>query len=184
MPEVGRLLANVLGNQFVWFCAVIGAGRGLAWPGVVAAAGFVLWQVAVSPQPRVEVRLVMLALAVGAVIDGVAGGFGWLVYAAPLDAAWLPPAWILALWAAFAVMLTVSLRALQTRLALAALLGSVGAPLAYLGAARGWGAVEFTTPAWQGLAWLALAWALAMTLLLSAARAATAGLQANHKESH
>lgn len=171
---MGRLIANVLGNQCVWLCAVAGAGRGWAWPGVVAATAFVLWQVAIAPQPKVELRLVALALAVGAVVDGVAGGLGWMVHAAPQASPWFAPAWILALWAAFAVMLTVSLKALQTRLALAALLGAVGAPLAYLAAARGWGAVEFTAPAWHGLAWLATAWSIALPALLVAARTASA----------
>ena len=171
---MGRVIANVVGNQCVWLCAVAGAGRGWTWPGVVAATGFVVWQVLVSPQPRVELRLVMLALGVGIVVDGVAGGLGWLVYAAPHGVSWLAPTWILGLWAAFAVMLTVSLRALQTRPVLAALLGGLGAPLAYVAAARGWGAVEFTAPTWIGLCWLALTWAIALPLLLWAARAASA----------
>jgi hypothetical protein len=171
---VQRVIANIVGNQCVWLCAVAGAGRGWAWPGVVAAAAFVLWQLAIAPHPRVEVRLVVLALAVGLVVDGVAGGLGWLVYDVPQGVSWLAPVWILALWAAFAVMLTVSMKALQTRLALAALLGGLGAPLAYLAAARGWGAVEFIAPTWHGIAWLALAWSIAMPLLLHAARTATA----------
>ncbi|WP_146907351.1 DUF2878 domain-containing protein [Arenimonas daejeonensis] len=169
-----RVIANIVGNQCVWLCAVAGAGHGWAWPGVVAAAGYVLWQLAVAPHPRVEIRLVALALVVGLVVDGVAGSQGWLVYAVPQGVSWLAPVWILALWAAFAVMLTVSLKAFQTRLALASLLGGLGAPLAYLAAARGWGAVEFATPDWRGIAWLAFAWALALPLLLHAARTATA----------
>lgn len=168
-----RLIANVLGNQCVWLCAVSGAGQGWAWPGVLAATAFVLWQVAIAPQPKVELRLVAMAVLVGAVVDGVAGGLGWVVHAAPQASPWIAPAWILGLWAAFAVMLTVSLKALQTRLALAVLLGAVGAPLAYVGAARGWQAVEFTAPAWQGLAWLAITWALALPALLIAARTAS-----------
>jgi hypothetical protein len=177
---MGRVFANVVGNQCVWFCAVAGAARGLAWPGMVAATGFVAWQVLAARQPRVEVRLVLLALIAGSVVDGVAGGLGWLVYAAPQGVAWLAPAWILGLWAAFAVMLTVSLRALQTRLVFAALLGALGGPLAYLAAARGFAAVEFAAPAWRGLTWLAIAWGVALPMLLGAARTAS-GTVANRE---
>jgi hypothetical protein len=49
---------------------------------------------------------------------------------------------------------------------LAAAFAAVGGPLAYLGAARGFGAVAFPTPAWPALLWLALAWAAALPLLL------------------
>ncbi|MCV6801485.1 DUF2878 family protein, partial [Achromobacter ruhlandii] len=35
-----RFWANLIGYQIVWFSAVIGAGQGLAWPGVVAATLF------------------------------------------------------------------------------------------------------------------------------------------------
>ena len=45
---------------------------------------------------------------------------------------------------------------------LAALLGLI-APLAYLSAARGWSAVAFPSPSWQGVAVLALGWAIALS---------------------
>lgn len=167
---MGRVIANVIGNQCVWLCAVAGAGRGWAWPGVAAAIGFVAWQVAIAPHPRGEMKLVAMALLLGLAVDGIAGGLGWIAYGAQVGSSWLAPTWILGLWAAFAVMLTVSLRALQTQLILSAVLGALGAPLAYLGAARGWEAVVMNAPAWRGLAWLALAWALALPVMLYAAR--------------
>ena len=43
-----RFWANLIGYQLVWFSAVIGAGRGLAWPGVAAAGVFVAAQLAVD----------------------------------------------------------------------------------------------------------------------------------------
>ncbi|MEO8780117.1 MAG: DUF2878 family protein, partial [Rhodanobacter sp.] len=89
-------------------------------------------------------------------------------------AAWsndgMAPAWILALWMTFALTFTQSLRYLQTRLWLAALLGLIGGPLAYLGAARGWGVVDFADPAWRGPLVLAIGWALATPTLAWLAR--------------
>ncbi|WP_259304770.1 DUF2878 domain-containing protein [Thermomonas sp. S9] len=59
---------------------------------------------------------------------------------------------------------------LRRHLPLAALLGAIGGPLAYWGAARGWGAAHFSDPAWHGLLALGAGWALAMPLLAWLAR--------------
>ena len=58
-----RTLFNVAGNQIVWFIAVIAAGQGSAWPGVLAAAVFVGMHLAWAPRRGDEVRLVALAVA-------------------------------------------------------------------------------------------------------------------------
>lgn len=164
-----KIWVNAIGYQVVWFCAVAGAGRGLAWAGPVAAAIFIPWQYAVSDRRAADLRLAALALACGCIVDGVAAATGWARYAAPWPTSAFAPAWILAVWASFAMTLTQSLRFLHGRRALATLLGAVGGPLAYLGAARGWGAISFAAPRWHAIAWLALAWALAMPLLATAA---------------
>lgn len=161
--------ANAIGNQLVWLCAVIGAGHGLRWPALLAAAAYVASQLLLSSHPTVELKLLGVALLCGLVVDGVAGGSGQVVYAAAWPGAWLAPVWILALWAAFAMTLTVSLKVLQRRFWLAALLGMI-APLAYLSAARGWSAVMFPAPSWRGVALLAVGWAVALPLLARCAR--------------
>lgn len=53
---------------------------------------------------------------------------------------------------------------------LAIALGAIGAPLAYLGAERGWHAVQFADPRWPPITGLAIGWALAMGLLAWAVR--------------
>ncbi|WP_314105011.1 DUF2878 family protein [uncultured Stenotrophomonas sp.] len=161
--------ANVIGNQGVWLCAVIGAGHGLRWPAVLAATVYVLSQLAWAARPAVDLKLLGVALLCGVVVDGVAGGSGRVVYAAAGPSPWMAPVWILALWAAFAMTLTVSLKALQHRLWLAALVGLL-APLAYLSAARGWSSVAFAAPAWQGVAMLAAGWAVALPVLAACAQ--------------
>ena len=64
-----RMLFNVAGNQIVWFIAVIAAGRGNAWPGVLAAAVFVGVHLAWSPRRGDDLKLVALAVACGLVAD-------------------------------------------------------------------------------------------------------------------
>jgi hypothetical protein len=158
--------ANLLGYQLVWFLLVRGAANAsLALP-LVAGAAFVLAQLALAAQPRRELRLIAVAVLLGLAIDGVAAGTGLLRYASPSPA--LPPQgapmWILMLWACFATTINRSLAVLQRRTWLAALLGGIGAPLAYAAAAGGWHAVGWTS--WWGPAWIAVCWTLALPLLV------------------
>lgn len=159
--------SSFIGYQLVWFVAVIFAGRGQPWPGVVAALAFVAWQLAVSPQRRAALQVLAVAVVSGVVIDGLVRGLHLADYAAAVPA--LPadgaPLWILGLWACFSLTLGGPLRALGTRPLLAAVLGGIGGPLAYAGAARGWDALTFHAPEWQALALLGVGWAVAMPLL-------------------
>lgn len=159
--------ASFLGYELVWFVAVIFAGRGEPWPGVVAALLFVGWQLGVSTHRRVALQVLAIAVVCGVVIDGLVHGLHLADYAAAAPA--LPtggaPLWILGLWACFSMTLAGPLRALGTRPLLALVLGAIGGPLAYAGAARGWDALIFRAPAWQALALLGVGWAVAMPLL-------------------
>jgi len=164
-----RALANFLGYQIVWFIAVIGAGRGLAWPALAALAVFAAWQLALSHAPRADLKLLSRALMLGAVLDGALSLGGLLHYAAPSPAA--PPGgaplWILALWGAFALTLNHSLAWLRKRRLTATLLGAAGGPLAYLAAARVSQAVSFSSPPTEAIAALAVGWGVALFILVS-----------------
>lgn len=164
-----RFWANLIGNQLVWLCAVVGAGHGWQWPALLAATLYVGSQVLTSRQPRVDLRLLLVAMACAWLVDASAAASGAVRYAAaPLG--WAPPPWIMALWAAFAMTLTTSMSFLQRHLVLPILFGMLLAPLAYLSASRGFGAVQFRAPAWQGLLVLGLGWSIALPLLCAAAR--------------
>lgn len=158
-----RRWIDIVGYQAVWFAAVIGAGAGVAWPGVVAGIVFLAWHLGIAPRPRRVLALAAAGVAVGTVFDGVLAGSGRLAYAVPDG---LPaPAWLLAIWASFALTLTCSFAPLQGRLVLASVVGAIGGPLAYLSASRGFGAVEFIAPAPQALLALAAGWAIALPML-------------------
>lgn len=169
-----RWWGNLLGYQASWFVAVIAAGRGAWWPGVLAALVFVAWQLADAPDRRCAARAMALALLAGLAIDGLLARSGLVRYGAAMPA--FPsggaPAWILGLWLSFSMTLPRSLAFLRARPWLAAAFGAAGAPMAYLGAARGWHAVEFASPAWPALLVLAGGWALALPLLATTARPA------------
>ncbi|WP_305803961.1 DUF2878 domain-containing protein [Stenotrophomonas sp. YIM B06876] len=152
--------------QLVWFAAVIGAGHGLAWPGAVAAITFVVWQLLRRAARGQALLMVTLGIVLGLLVDGGAAMAGLLHYAAADRA--LPaggaPLWILGLWACFALTFEQSLAFLCRRPWLALAFGAVGGPLAYWGAQRGWQAVQFGTPLWAPLLWLAVGWALATSM--------------------
>ena len=162
-----RFWSNLAGYQLVWFAAVIGAGSGVTWPAVLSAALFIAWQFMLSPRRGRELRLLVVALGLGLLIDGSLSLSELARYATPAPAwpAGAAPLWILCVWMSFAMTVSQSLAFLQTRPWLAAVFGAVGGPLAYLGAARGWDAIVFVAPTAFGLTMLALAWAVAMPLL-------------------
>jgi Protein of unknown function (DUF2878) len=166
-----RFWSNLLGYQVAWFIAVGFAARGLAWPGIMACLGFAAISWWISPLRRSDLRLVGAALACGLLLDGVLAASGWLDYAAPLPA--LPgPAWIATLWVAFAMTLQHSLQWLLVRPLAAVLFGTIGGPMAYWGAARGFDAVAFTAPM-QATVTLALGWGIAMAVFVAIARVQT-----------
>lgn len=164
-----RFWANLVGYQLVWFGVVILAARGQPWLSVGLAATFAAAQWLVSTRQASDVRLLACAVACGVVLDGSLAASGLLEYASP-QPAMLAPAWILALWAAFAMTLNHSMTFLRGRPLLAAAFGTVGGPLAYLGASRGFDAVAFPDPPIPALLGLALGWGIAMPALAVLAR--------------
>lgn len=163
-------LANAIGYQLVWFCAVAGAGHGWAWAGPLAATCFAALTLHASPRRGQDVRLMLCAIALGALVDGAFAASGWLHYAQPWPSPALAPPWICAIWASFALTLNHSLSFLRGRPWLASALGAVGGPLAYASAARGFGALAFGVDEGLALLSLALTWALVVPLLMRLAK--------------
>lgn len=165
------ILLNAVAYQLVWFATVLGAGHGLWWAGPLAALAFLALHLGVfvrdGGERRRDLALVVAAVACGLVIDGVLSSSGAIVFApaAPALPAGGAPLWMLTLWAAFALTLRHSLSAVTRRPVLAALLGAIGGPLAYLGAARASGVLAFPEPRGMTLAMLAAGWCLALGLL-------------------
>lgn len=156
---------NLLGYQATWFAVAWSAGRGQAWIGILACACFVAWQLAASSRRGADIRVLFAALACGALVDGAIASLGLLTYASPAPG--LPaPAWIVALWGAFALTLNHSMAWFAHRPSTTALFAAIGGPMAYLGAARGFGALVFPDPAWPALIALSVAWAIALPMLL------------------
>lgn len=160
---------TLIAYEAVWFAAVIGAGHGRWWPGVLGALAFAAWRLAASKHRRVESRLVLVALLLGLILENLWVRAGLVGYATPWP--WAEsPAWLMSLWLAFALTIVPLFGYLHARSVLAAVFGAFGGPLAYLGAARGWHAVLLPTPVWPTLLALAAGWAIALPLLTTLAR--------------
>ena len=163
------VLSNLIGYQLVWFIVVSCAGNGRVWPAVAAELIFLFWQLVISRRRLSDLKLMALAVVLGILIDGGLAAFNLSRYASATPA--VPPGgaplWIVALWACFSTTVPKSLKWLRGRKSLAFVFGAIGAPLAYLGAQRGWSAVTLVAPEWRGILWLAITWGISIVLMLA-----------------
>jgi len=159
-------LANFVLFQIGWFgCVLNAAARPLTGAAIaLLVVAVALWR---SRDRGGELVLLALAAVIGTLCDGLFVLSSRLHYAGALLPP-LPPLWDIALWPLFATTLNGALGWLKERLRLAALLGAVGGPLAYLAAAR-LGAVQLGAPS-STLLLLAGAWGVLTPLLLVLAR--------------
>ena len=165
---MSTVVTNAVLFQVGWFACVLGAANGTAWIGLVAVGAVVAWHVVQARDRGSELRLLLLATAVGAVFETLLVRTGWVQFTSGVWMAGIAPAWMVVLWANFATTLNVSLRPLRDRLWLAALLGVVGAPLAYFGGSR-LGALEMPAVA-PALVAVGAGWLLLAPALFAAAR--------------
>jgi len=163
-PAMKNLLLNVAAFQVGWFACVLGAAYGWPWAGVAVAMAIVALHLSRAVLPLEELKLIALALVIGALWDTLLVKLGWIAYPRETLITNAAPHWILALWALFATTLNVSMRWLKQQPLLALIAGAVGGPLSYWAAAR-LGAVQFVEPVALVIA-MALGWALIMPGLM------------------
>jgi hypothetical protein len=162
-------LVNYTLYQIGWFACVLGGALHRPWTGFLIAMILVGVHLALSLERSLEVRLVVLATAVGAVVEigQIAAGSYRFTSGTVMDA--LPPPWLLAMWAQFATTFRHSLRPVITRPIRAALLGAAGGPLAFLAGER-LDAVSLLPPLTYGLLRLSVSWAIALLVFSTVVR--------------
>lgn len=177
--------ANAIGYQGVWFACVWAASHGHGWVGPLALAPFAIWVLG-RPDGGADALLLPIAVLTGLALDSLLAASGLVAYASPVPFAHLAPLWILSIWAAFALTLRHSFRFLHGRYLLAAVLGAVGAPLAYLGAGRGWHAVAFPHGTTLALIALGGGWAVVFPVLIRLAERVghASALHSSRREAH
>lgn len=163
-----KVWGNAIGYQLVWFAIVWSAAYGYGLLAPLALAPFAAWYLSRGDK-RLDGLLMLLALAIGLVLDSILASTQLVVYASPIPSEHAAPLWILTIWAAFALTLRHSFRFLHGKPWLAAALGGIGAPMAYVGASHGWHAVAFPYGTWPAVAVLALGWVIALPSMLTVA---------------
>lgn len=163
-------LVNFAAFQVTWFASVLGAAAGVDWAGPACVAAWLTLHLrAQGVAWRGEAALLAGAGVLGFTMDSALVQAGVLRFH---DAGLFAPAWMTALWLALAATLRHSLAWLAGRPVLAALLGLVGGPAAYLAGER-LGALA-VADGMAALLLIALSWALAMPVVLRAASAVPA----------
>jgi len=162
------LIVNFVAFQCGWFACVLGAAHGWPLVGAAAAMTIVALHLACAPRAAPELKLVMLAFAMGALWDSALVSSGWIVFTSGMLIDGVAPPWILALWALFATTLNASLGWLKNKLLMAALFGALGGPLSYWAGMR-LGALQFAAPM-AALIALSIGWGVMTPLLIMAAR--------------
>ncbi len=158
-------LANFVGFQSVWFLSLFGAGTQRSWLGAVALVLFTIWHFLSAHNWRAELLLVAIACVVGFIVDTAFIQLNLLAYSEPLPFAAVAPYWILGMWINFALTLNGSMRWLHGRYRLAAGLGAIGGPLAYVAGVK-LGAAELLASSAVVYGALAVVWAGAVPLLV------------------
>jgi hypothetical protein len=161
-----RSVVNFVAFQIGWFAAVLGAGHGMPWLGVVIVPLVLLVNLILSTDWRRELLVALAAAVMGFVVDTglvAAGVFAPVPY-------WVPrpfsPIWMVMLWVNQATTLNGCMAWLRGRYLAGALFGAVGGPLAYLSGAK-LGAASL--PSTNGLVILGITWACAFPALFAAA---------------
>ncbi len=157
------LIINFVLFQLAWLACVIGAAQGLPWLGVVVTLLILGWHFFHTKQHKYELILIFSAFIIGAFFDQLMLSMQWVSYQAHGWSTNLVPAWILALWVAFASTLNLSLAWMQGRYFISILFGASGGPLAYFGA-ENLGAV--TLPSTASYVALGVGWAIITPALL------------------
>lgn len=176
-------LVNFIAFEIGWFGCILGAAHGLAWVGPVLVATLVTAHVWLSPTGQRELCLIVLAAAIGFVVDTVHAVLGVVRFTGQ-DSVWCPM-WMVALWANLATTLNWSLGGLRGRYVVAAVLGALAGPTSYYAGQR---LEAITLHPQQAFAAgvLALAWGVATPALLGlSSRFVPPTLhEATHSETH
>jgi hypothetical protein len=161
MPTI---IINFVLFQAGWFACVLGGASGMPWIGLIAVVTIVLFHLAKASRPKSELKLILLAVLLGTAWDSLLVINGLLNYSSGMLHSYLAPYWIIAMWALFSTTLNVSLQWMKGRMALSALFGAIGGPLAYYAGYR-LGAV-YLSDQLTALMTLALGWAIMMPILM------------------
>ena len=163
------VLINAVLFQITWFACVIGSAHGLIWPALLSCSILAVYQLQPANRHATDIKLVILSIAMGLVVDTIWVQAGLMHFTDSRPFYWLAPAWIIVLWVGFALTINHSLAFLRANPALPIVLGLIGGPLSYLAGLK-LGAVDYLENTVLISVYLAVAWAVSLTILVRASR--------------
>lgn len=158
--------------QGAWFAGVLGAATGLWLLGPRVMLLVVIVHLLITPRPLREAVVLLAAAVLGTGLDAAQMALGNIAFAGGIWLDGLPPLWMTALWVGFATLFATTLDWMRERYALAAVLGAVSGPLAYIGGAE-LGALELNPDTPRLVVAAAVQYALATPALLYLSRRLT-----------
>lgn len=126
-----QLVINFIIFQVAWFACVVSAARQMEWIAVISiilAIGIHLFLV---QDRKAELQLVLTAGLIGLLLDSALISLGIFTPTSNWMSDNIAPLWLVSLWMLFAITLNHSLRWLQQRYLIAAVMGFIFAPVAY-----------------------------------------------------
>ncbi len=154
---------NFIAFQLVWFVSIFSAANEKSQYALIATALFILIQLSLSPWKKTDIKLILLGLLAGMLLDSIWLNTQLMNYT-DKTFTHLAPWWIGCLWINFMLTLNHSLSWLQQKPVILALLCIVAAPLSYYAGSEA-GAVSFNTPL-LALAVVSISWALWIPILM------------------
>ncbi|WP_024931241.1 DUF2878 domain-containing protein [Methylophilus sp. OH31] len=154
---------NFVSFQLWWWACILSAKPGLGWAVLLLVIAACCVHLQWIESWRHALPLLITTL-LGCILDQIAYTLGWLSFKHHHTWPAFIPLWMIALWLAFSMTLNVSMRWLQGRIILAAILGGMFGPLAYLGAQQ-LKVIDLPSSSWS-LLWVTVEWAVVMPLLL------------------
>ena len=146
-----NIYTNIALYQAIWFFCVIFGNLG-----AIGGLALLALHLVLSDRKIADVKMIVLFVAVGVLIDTAMQRFGILSFSA---SSWLIPFWLIVIWAGLATLPLHSLRWMEGRHLINIFFGALGGPLAYWGGVK-LGGAEFPHNSSMSLAVLALVWAV------------------------
>lgn len=159
-------IGSAVAFQAVWIGSALSAAAARPFIGVTLASAVIALQVLLSKRRQHLLLVIAASAALGLVIESALIGAGLVVPANPSPVPSLAPLWMIGLWAVFGTLLDTAFRPLANRPVLAALVGALFGPAAYVTGDR-LGALHINEPVWPGLAAIAIIWGVMLPLLLA-----------------
>jgi hypothetical protein len=169
IPKSAHIAFHVIAYYSVWFICIVTAAHGSNWSGFVISSFIIgmqlIWQFLWRRETKNLVFLLVLMLVFGGLIDSIFMWFKLIDFKANPFAPYFAPAWMLALWAEFALVFYSLLQILWTRYWLLSLLSLIGFPAAYFAGVKLGAATLSHT--WLFYLLLGLVWALVFPIIIA-----------------